>query len=117
MLVVVGYVDKIPIVPDTFREWREVAEYTLSIALAFGTGNLLAMLILRSPPIVMAASGRPSAVAFRLARLWGQHAGPEMMRRRARRIQEVIKTLGPLIGLLTTAGGSIYAGLKGVLGR
>lgn len=117
MLVAVGYVDRVPILPDSFREWREAAEYALSIALAYGTGNLLAVLILRSLPSAMAASGRPSAAAFRLARMWGQHAGPEEMRRRARRIQEAIKTLGPLIGLITTAGGSIYAGLKGVLGH
>jgi hypothetical protein len=117
MLVVVGYVDKVPILPDTFREWREAAEYALSIALAFGTGNLLAMLILRSLPNALAASGRPSVAAFRLARMWGQHVGPENMRKRARRIQEAVKTLGPLIGLVTTAGGSIYAGLKGVLGH
>ena len=117
MLVAVGYVDRIPILPETLREWREAGEYALSIALAYGTGNLLAVLILRALPSAMAASGRPSAMAFRLARLWGRHAGPEEMRRRARRIQETIKTLGPLIGLLTTAGGSIYAGLKGVLGH
>jgi hypothetical protein len=64
-----------------------------------------------------AASGRPSAVAVRLARMFGQHFGPEVMRRRARRIQELIKTLGPLAGLVVTAGGSIYTGLKGVLGH
>jgi len=39
------------------------------------------------------------------------------LRRRARRIQELIKTLGPLAGLVATAGGSIYTGLKGVLGH
>lgn len=117
MLIVVGYVDKVPILPDTPREWREAVEYALSIVLAYVTGSLLAMLILRSLPNAMAASGRPSATAIRLARLLGQHVGPEVMRRRARRIQELIKTLGPLAGLLTTASGSIYAGLKGVLGH
>jgi hypothetical protein len=117
MLIAIGVVDKVPIVPDSPREWREAVEYALSIMLAYLTGNLLVMLILRSLPNAMAASGRPSAVAVRLARMFGQHVGPEVMRRRARRIQELIKTLGPLAGLVATAVGSIYTGLKGVLGH
>jgi hypothetical protein len=117
MLVAIGVVDKVPIEPDTFREWREAAEYALSIMLAYVTGSLLAMLVLRSLPNAMAASGRPSAMAVRLARMFGQHVGPEVMRRRARRIQELIKTLGPLAGVVATLVGSIYTGLKGVLGH
>jgi hypothetical protein len=116
MLAVVGYIDKVPILPDTPREWREAIEYALSIVLAYVTGNLLAVLILRLLPNAMAASGRPSATAVRLARMLGQH-GPDVMRRRARRIQELIKTIGPLAGLVATAGGSIYTGLKSVLGH
>jgi hypothetical protein len=116
MLAVVGYVDKVPILPDTAREWREAIEYALSIMLAYVTGDLLAMLILRLLPNAMAASGRPSATAVRLARMLGQH-GPDVMRRRARRIQDLIKTIGPLAGLAATAGGSIYTGLKSVLGH
>jgi hypothetical protein len=117
MLVAVGYVDRVPILPDTPREWREAVEYALSIALAYATGNLLAMLVLRSLPNAMASSGRPNAAAVRLARMLGQHVGPDVMRRRARRIQELFKTLGPLAGLVATAVGSIYTGLKGVLGH
>jgi hypothetical protein len=117
MLIAIGIVDKVPIVPDTFREWREALEYALSIMLAYVTGSLLALLVLRSLPNAMAASGRPSAMAVRLARMWGQHVGPEMMRRRARRIQELIKTLGPLAGVVVTLVGSIYTGLKSVLGH
>ena len=116
MLVIVGYIDKVPILPDTPREWREAIEYALSIMLAYVTGDLLATLILRLLPNAMAASGRPSATAVRLARMLGQH-GPDVMRRRARRIQELIKTIGPLAGLVATAGGSIYTGLKSVLGQ
>jgi hypothetical protein len=117
MLAAIGYVDKVPIVPDTFREWREAIEYAVSIMLAYVTGSLLAMLILRSLPNAMAASGRPSAMAVRLARMFGQHVGPEVLRRRARRIQELIKTLGPLAGVMVTLVGSIYTGLKSVLGH
>jgi hypothetical protein len=117
MLAVVGYVDKVSVLPDGPREWREALEYALSIVLAYATGSLLAVLILRLLPNAMMGTGRPSAAAVRLARMLGQHVGPEVMRRRARRIQELGKTLGPLAGLLATASGSIYAGLKGVLGH
>ncbi len=117
MLVAIGVVDKVPILPDTPREWREATEYALSIMLAYVTGSLLAVLVLRSLPSAMATSGRPSPMALRLARMLGQHVGPEAMRRRARRIQELIKTLGPLAGVVATLVGSIYTGLKGVLGH
>jgi hypothetical protein len=65
----------------------------------------------------MAATGKPSAAAFQMARLLGEHVGKETMRRRAGRIQDLMKTAGPIAGLLTTAGGSIYTGLKGILGN
>ena len=58
MLIAIEVVDKVPIVPDTLREWREAFEYALSIMLAYVTGNLLVMLLLRSLPNAMAASGR-----------------------------------------------------------
>ncbi|MGC8035308.1 hypothetical protein ACP3WA_24560, partial [Salmonella enterica] len=73
MLIVVGFVDNVPILPGTSRDWQEAVEYALSIALAYGTGNLLAVLVILSLPSAMAASGRPSAAAYRLARMWGQH--------------------------------------------
>jgi hypothetical protein len=46
----------------------------------------------------------------------GQHVGEDAMRRRARRIQDLMQTVGPLAGVVATAAGSIYTGLKGMLG-
>jgi len=34
MLVAVGYVDRVPILPDSFREWREAAENRYRNAIA-----------------------------------------------------------------------------------
>jgi hypothetical protein len=48
--------------------------------------------------------------------LLGPHVGEEQLRRRARLIQDLIHTAGPMIGVAATAVGSIYAGLKGILG-
>lgn len=115
MLSVVSYVDGSPIIPSSFREWRETVEYGLSIALSFLTGNILVILVLWILPNTISSDGRASPAAYQIARLLGQHVGEETLRRRARRIQSLMKTLGPVGGVIASAGGSIYTGLKGVL--
>lgn len=116
MLVVIGVHDNVPILPESAREWRETFEYGLSIALAFGTGNIVANVLFLVLPSTIAASGQPNAAAFRIARMLGQHVGQEGLRRRARRTQDLMQTIGPLAGLVATACGSVYAGLKGIIG-
>jgi hypothetical protein len=116
MLTVTGINDRVPIVPQAWVEWREVIEYTISIVLAFVTGNIIGFLIFHVLPKTMAQGGKPNAVAYRMAGVLGQHVGEEQMRRRARTIQDLMQTAGPLAGVAATAGGSIYAGLKGVFG-
>ena len=117
MLAVVAYVDGAPMIPDSWREWRETVEYGLSIALAFLTGNILMTLIFFILPSTIASSGKPNAAAYRIARMLGQHVGRETMRRRARRIQDLMQTVGPIVGVLATAACSVYTGLKGVFGQ
>jgi hypothetical protein len=117
MLAIVAYVDGAPMVPESMREWRETVEYVLSIALTFLTGNILAIWVLVVLPSTIASGGKPNPAAYRIARMLGQHVGRETMRRRARRIQDLIQTVGPLVGVLATAAGSVYTGLKGVLGH
>ncbi len=117
MLAVTGINDGVPILPGSWIEWREVIEYTTSIALAFGTGNLLGNLVFRILPTTMMRGGKPNAAAYRMARMLGQHVGEEQLRRRARIIQDVVRAAGPLAGVTVTAVGSIYAGLKGILGH
>ena len=65
---------------------------------------------------ILAQGGKPNAAAFKIARVLGQHVGEEQLRRRARLIQDLLQTVGPLAGVAATAIGSVYAGLKGVLG-
>ena len=114
MLTVTGLNDNVPIIPGPWIEWREAIEYGASIALAFVTGNILGFLIFQVFPKIMAGGGRPNAVAYNIARVLGQHVGEEQLRRRARIIQDLLHTVGPLIGIVVTAGGSLYAGLKGI---
>ncbi|MBB5050270.1 hypothetical protein HNQ36_000218 [Afipia massiliensis] len=116
MLTVTGLNDHVPILPASWIEWREVLEYSASIALAFLTGNILGILMLQLLASSLSQGDRPNAAAYRAARLLGPYVGEDQLRRRARIIQELMRAAGPLIGILSTAAGSIYAGLKGILG-
>lgn len=116
MLTVTGVHDHVPILPQAWIEWREVFEYGASILLAFISGNILSVVIFQVLPRMLTQGGKPNAFAFRVARLLGQHVGEEQLRRRARLIQNLMQTLGPLAGVAATGIGSIYAGLKGLLG-
>lgn len=116
MLTVTGMHDHVPILPQAWIEWREVFEYGASILLAFVSGNILSVVIFQVLPRVLTQGGKPNAFAFSAARLLGQHVGEEQLRRRARLIQNLMQTVGPLAGVAATGVGSIYAGLKGLLG-
>jgi hypothetical protein len=116
MLTVTGLNDNVPIMPGPWIEWREVIEYSASIALALVTGNILGFLIFDVLPKTMVRGGKPNAVAYKIAGLLGHHVGEEQLRRRARTIQDLMITVGPLLGVVATAAGSLYAGLKGVFG-
>ena len=116
MLTVTGFNDDVPIVPASGLEWREVLEYIASIALAFVTGNILGLLVFEVLPKTMTQRDKPNPLAYRIAGVLGRHVGEEQLRRRARTIQDLIRTAGPLVGIAATAGGSIYAGLKSVFG-
>ena len=116
MLTVTGLHDGVPIIPSGSVEWREVFEYGSSILLAFVSGNLLGIVIFQVLPGVLAQGGKPNAAAFTMARLLGQHVGDDQLRRRARLIQDLARTIVPLVGVAATAIGSLYTGLKGILG-
>jgi hypothetical protein len=115
MLTVTGVHDNVPILPQVWIEWLEVVEYGTSILLAFLSGNILGVLIFQVMPHILTQRGKPNTLALRVARLLGQHVGDEQLRRRARLIQNLIQTAGPLIGVAATAIGSLYAGLKGIM--
>lgn len=116
MLTVIGIIDDVPIIPSTFREWREAFEYGLSIALAFLTGNILGLLVFVLLSNTLVSDGKPRTGAFRVARALGYHVGEQGMRHRARSIRHLVRTLKPLAGVIATAAGSAYTGLKGIIG-
>jgi hypothetical protein len=113
MLTVTRLHDRVPILPQVSIEWREVIEYGASMLLAFISGNTLGVLIFQVSPQVLSQGGKPNAIAVKAARFLGQYVSQEQLRRRARLIQHLTQTAGPLIGVAVTAVGSLYAGLKG----
>jgi hypothetical protein len=117
MLAVVGYVDQVPVLPQTARDWRETLEFAFSIALAYGAGNTLGLVMFRLLPTRIAATGQPNPAALRIARLLDRQASKDALRRRARHIQELSRAALSLIGLLMSVGASLYTGLKGLLGN
>lgn len=116
MLTVTGIHDGVAILPATGRDWLEDFQFSSCIALALVTGNIIGTLLFQVLPRMLAQGGKPNAAAFRMARLLGQHVGEEQLRRRARLIQNLMQAAGPVAGIAATAIGSIYAGLKGIMG-
>jgi hypothetical protein len=117
MLAVVAWLDQAPLLPQTARDWRETIEFALSIALAYGAGNTLGLVIFQLLPTRIASTGRPNSAALHIARLLDRQASKDSQRRRARHIQELSAAGLSLLGLLMSAGASLYTGLKGLIGN
>ena len=103
--------------PRAYLSPREAFMYlvlfcTLYVS-AFNLGSLIFEIL---PKTMTQGGGKPNPVAYQIAGLLGRHVGEEHLRRRARTIQDLMTTAGPLFGVVGTAAGSIYAGLKGVIG-
>jgi hypothetical protein len=116
MLAIIAYTDRMPILPEDLREWRETAEYAASIMLAYATGNVLGALAQRIVPRTLDASGAPSPAIVKLARAVGGPAGEQALRRRAQKISDNLGTVGTALGALGTAGASLFAGLRVLFG-
>ena len=116
MLTIIAFTDQVPILPEDLREWREVAEYAASIMLAYATGNVVGALAQRIVPRTLDASGAPSPAIMKLARIVGGPAGAQALRRRAQKISDNLGTIGTALGVLGTAGASLFAGLRVLFG-
>jgi hypothetical protein len=116
MLTIVAFIDHVPILPENFRDWRETLEYVVSIALANVTGTVIAVLARRMLPRRLDATGAPGPLAIIIARMIGRHVGDQAVRRRAQKIQDNFGTVATAAGALAAAAGSIYTGIRGLLG-
>jgi hypothetical protein len=116
MLTVIGYTDKVPILPANALEWREVFEYAASIMLAYVTGNVLAGLVQRMLPRTLDATSAPSPAVMHAVRIIGGPASSQTLRRRAQKVSDNLGKVGTALGALGTAGASVYSGLRVLMG-
>lgn len=109
MLATTGYLDNVPVLPQSVRDVREVLEYLASIGLAFLTGLLLGKLRYRR----LQVKAEPNRLALFLAELFTTDKDGELVvLRLAGRIQKAVSTLTPI----GTGLASIYAGIKALIG-
>lgn len=110
MSAVTGYVDKVPVLPQDIRDWREFIEYAASIALSAVTGLLLGKL-----RAVRTTSPRrqPGRLVLFLAQLFTTHEDGELgLQKMISRITKLVATLTPVV----SAGMSVYAGIRAFIG-
>jgi len=116
MLIAVAVIDKVPVLPDNARDWRETLEYVASIALANITGAVLAIFLRRMLPRTLDATGAPSAAAITIARIAGRHVGTQALRRRAQKIQDNFQTVATGAAALGAGASSFYTGIRALVG-
>jgi len=110
MLTVTAFIDKVPLLPQDQRDWRETLEYVLSISLAAVTGLLLGASHARSK----LAELKTNRMVLLLARAFVPNEEGKLG------IEKAVKKLTKLSDAVTpaaTGAASIYAGIKVFLGQ
>jgi hypothetical protein len=109
MSVVVGVIDKVPVLPADVREWREIVEYMASVSLSFIAGALLVAAVAHRH----AQRARPSpvlvGVTTKLHRLVDRTVTTaESLEKRAATLQNLVAAAAPAIA----AAGAVATGLR-----
>jgi hypothetical protein len=115
MSTVIGLIDRTPILPDTWRDLREMLEYMASIMLSVATGNILAIAVLRMLPSSMSGRRKPNPLAMKIAVITGAGGGKQALRRRAEKVEDMMQALAAAGAAAGTAAGSVYTGLRALL--
>jgi hypothetical protein len=109
MLNVTAMIDKVPVLPQDLRDWRETLEYVLSIMLAFVTGLLLGEYHARKK----LAELKTNRIVLLLARAFVPNEegklGIEKAVKKLHKLQEAVVPAA-------TGAASVYAGIKAYLG-
>jgi len=116
MLTVVAFIDRVPILPESVRDWRETLEYVVSIALANVTGSVVAILTRRMLPRTLDTGGSPSPAAMMIAQSVGRHVGDQALRRRAQKIENNFGTIATAAAAVAAGAGSVYTGIRALTG-
>ena len=110
MLGITAYIDKVPLLPENARDWRETAEYVISIGLAFTSGFMAGEFL---PALRQQQAGPPNRVVMLISKaMVRDEEGKMAIVKTAEKINKLVKTATPAI----TGAASFYAGVKGFLG-
>ena len=108
MLLVTAMIDKVPVLPQTTRDMREVLEYAASIGLAFMTGLFLA----EAAAWRRQTMEKPPKIVVIIAKaLTPNEDGEFGIERAAKRVDKLVKAATPA----ATGAASVYAGIKALL--
>lgn len=111
MSTVIHFVDRVPVLPQSMRDWRELIEYAASIGFGFCTGMLVHAAFARRDS---GAPGQAPGLFERLAALADRgQANAEKLEALADRIRGMATTAGAL----ATSGAAAYTGLRAVVGQ
>jgi hypothetical protein len=109
MLVITAAIDKVPVLPQDLRDWREMLEYVASIWLAFFAGLLGGQMY----AAFKLKKLQPGRVVLLIAKAVTPNEDGEFgIERVAKRIDKVVKATTPV----ATGATSLYLGLKAYLG-
>lgn len=109
---VISLVDRVPVLPQDAREWREFAEYAASIGSSYATGLVLGRMRRQRRDAVAPEAARGLTVKVVSLLSTGKvRAG--QLQATVKKVQEVRGTLTTL----STAALSVYTGLQGFFGR
>ncbi|MFY9317059.1 MAG: hypothetical protein WAO95_16070 [Burkholderiales bacterium] len=109
MLTIAATIDKVPLLPQDARDWRETLEYVASIGLAVFTGLLAGEFY----AAFKQSKIQPPKVIVLIAKAVTPNEDGEFgIERAAKRIDKVYKAATPAV----TGAASVYAGIKAFLG-
>jgi len=108
MLNITAMIDKVPLLPQDARDWRETLEYIASIGLAFLTGVLVGEFY-----AAVKLQAKPNKLVLLVAKaVTPNEEGEFGLERAAKRIDRLVKTATPV----TAAAAAFYAGIKSFFG-
>ena len=109
MSAVTGHVDKVPVMPENLREWREFIEYAASITFSFVTGLFLGKLRYHQ----LQKPAQPSRLVVLIAQLFAKQEDGQLG------VQKLITRITAIAGAAAPAVSgavSVYTAIKAVLG-
>ncbi|HVI50620.1 MAG TPA: zinc ribbon domain-containing protein [Candidatus Sulfotelmatobacter sp.] len=108
MLVSTSLIDHVPVLPQTPRDWLEIAEYAASIGLSYLTGSLLGGWMKSR----RASAQDETSLVYEIAAVLASKSAPKGETRAKSKLRiEIIVNYLNIFAVLLTAAGSIVTGI------